>query len=178
MISLFLSQRGQGSSVFQLLIAAVVAVAILGVLLNMIGVIKPPGSGDAASVAKEKLKEAYSNKGTPRVSEKIQVRRDSGIITPQGVAGYELGIEASRVCLGVTRDLSTQFGNPSDPVLQYESSTARDVKVVAVCSTGNDLEDYVTNTLSSWDIEDVICSDSPSSYPNDDWCFVGVIKAS
>jgi len=48
--------RGQAFDTFKLMIAAVVAVAILGILLSILGTIKPP-AGDPKSVGNQLLRE-------------------------------------------------------------------------------------------------------------------------
>jgi hypothetical protein len=171
-LRLKINSRGQGSSVFQLLIAAVVAVAILGVLLNILGVIKTPGSGDAASVAKQKLQEAFQNPGTPKVSEKVQMKKDS-VITGVGVVGTDLGISSEEVCLGAADDLSALI-TVSGSVMTYNSSTSREVKVMAVCHPdAANLRNYITNDLAAYNISDMSgnCESATGIA-----CFVGVIK--
>ena len=67
-----MKRKGQGSGVFQLLISAVVAIAILGVLLGILNLISPPGQ-KVPVIARDKLSQAKTSQGTPIISEKIKV---------------------------------------------------------------------------------------------------------
>jgi len=59
--------RGQAFDTFKLMIAAVVAVAILGILLGILGNISTPGA-DPASAIRQQLSKAYQYKGSTFVS--------------------------------------------------------------------------------------------------------------
>jgi hypothetical protein len=66
------NNKGQAFSTFQLLIAAVVALALLGVLMPIIGGINPAGGSITDSV-KEKIKSNQDLPGTVTLTEPIKV---------------------------------------------------------------------------------------------------------
>ena len=168
------NQSGQGSGVFQLLISAVVAMAILGVLLNILGVINVTGSQDASTTAKNTLEQAYNNIGTPKTSTKIQMKKDD-IISSVGVAGRELGISPAQVLLGYATPLEglIDLEDASEgAILTYKSSSARDIRIASICDDAARLEEYV-ESLSAW----AIAEKTGGGYDidADTGCFVGII---
>ena len=58
-----LGEKGQAFDTFKLMIAAVIAVAILGILLGILGSIQPPG-GDPATITGDQLSKAYQFPGS------------------------------------------------------------------------------------------------------------------
>ena len=60
--------KGQAFDTFKLLIAAVVAIAILGILLQILNLIKPPGA-DPQTMIRQQLQTAYSTIGSVTVSD-------------------------------------------------------------------------------------------------------------
>lgn len=147
--------------------------AILGVLLNILGIINIQGSQTAPNTAKEKMKEAYNNVGTPKNSGKIQVVKDD-VITSRNVVGDGLGLPIERVCLGVADSLSDTF-DVTETAINYTGSRTIDAKVVALCWEGDDLVNYIQSDFPSWDIATVECGNDAESDPNTS-CFVGIIR--
>lgn len=156
-----MNQKGQGSGVFQLLISAVVAMAILGVLLSILGVINIQGSQDAANTARNTLKEAWNNQENSKTSPKIQFKK-TDIITGRGAAGPDLGLDYKDVCVGIADDLDADgIFAVSGSVVTYTGTNARDVKIGAVCTTGDQLEGFVTSTLSTiWEVSTISCENN------------------
>ncbi len=60
--------KGQAFDTFKLLIAAVVAIAILGILLQILNLIKPPGA-DPETIIQQQLQKAYGHIGSVTVSD-------------------------------------------------------------------------------------------------------------
>ncbi|MFH0955359.1 MAG: hypothetical protein V1777_04620 [Candidatus Micrarchaeota archaeon] len=135
------NRKGQGSGVFQLLISAVIAIAILGVLLGILNLISPPGQ-KVAVIARDKLSQAKTSQGTMITSEKIKVVADD--VVSYTVGGPELGIDNKQVGTAVDAAL-TGFFNHTNGVLRYTGNSARDVKVVAFC-----LDDTRVNVIKSF----------------------------
>lgn len=71
-------RKGQAFDTFKLMIAAVIAVAILGILLGILGGISPPGA-DPASIIKEQLSKAYQFQKSVFVST-TQANFQSGVL--------------------------------------------------------------------------------------------------
>ncbi len=60
--------KGQAFDTCKLLIAAVVAIAILGILLQILNLIKPPGA-DPETIIQQQLQKAYGHIGSVTVSD-------------------------------------------------------------------------------------------------------------
>ena len=78
--------RGQSFDVFKLLIAAVIAVAILGILLAIIEQIIPPGQ-EAVNVAKQQLNSALLSPCAPLPSDTVSFKAGEGWVK----ASFEMG---------------------------------------------------------------------------------------
>ena len=171
-----MKRKGQGSGVFQLLISAVVAIAILGVLLGILNLISPPGQ-KVSVIARDKLSQAKTSQGTVIPSEKIKVVADD--VISYTVGGPELGIERENVCVTVGADLSNLFSH-NKGVLRFKGNSARDVKVMAFC-----LDDTYSKVREAFGIQvDGLTSSSPSkecvktppSNEPDVYCIIGIIS--
>jgi len=98
--------KGQAFDTFKLMIAAVIAVAILGILLGILGGISPPGA-DPASIIREQLSKANQFPGSIFVSS-TQANFNSGVkyvassftdvIGGTGTVSFACGKDESAVC--------------------------------------------------------------------------------
>lgn len=148
-----LSSRGQSFDVFQLLIAAIVAGAILVILLNIITIITPPGSNiaaDATSLVKTGLTSSY---GSPVHKSRLTIE-SQGILSPVTIA-KETDISASDICVsaGDFMDQETLFKPVGRGGIQYLGSGKKQIGLNVVCGRGQDLADglgYISNYDSGW----------------------------
>jgi len=167
-----MNQKGQGSGVFQLLISAVVAMAILGVLLGILGIITPPGQ-DIAVIARDNLSQAFTKQGVLITSGKINITKGASITNTVG--GPELGVPDTHICTGVDSTL-TGFNNDASPgVLTYNGSSSLAVRVRAYCYwDATQLGDKVS--ALGINMDSINC---PGDYPTgntDIGCVVGLTK--
>ncbi|MBU1930051.1 hypothetical protein KJ972_00955 [Candidatus Micrarchaeota archaeon] len=170
-----MNSKGQGSGVFQLLIAAVVALAILGVLLGIIGGLPPLGSQDPIEASRNGLKDAFTQVGSPQFSSKVTITKDT-VFTPRGVAPRELGISIDHVCVGVAKALGDSFSITDEftpDAIVYSGSRSLDVKIGAICETGDDI-DAAANDVFQGAIDDFDndCEDNGSS---ETYCVVAIL---
>lgn len=137
----FLNQVGQGSGVFQLLISAVVAMAILGVLLGILGIITPPGQ-DIAVIARDNISQAFTKQGVLITSGKINIAKGASITNTVG--GPELGIPDTQI--GTASDSTIAGLTNTDGVLLYNGSSSLAVRVRAYCYwLSQDIETKITD---------------------------------
>ncbi len=131
--------RGQAFEVFRLLIAAVVAGAVLMVLLNILGVIRPPSTdpGDAIKTLLQKYIEtgggsAQEVEFVPPVTIDVKaIAQNLGY--PEEAVCVDSGEVASK--LGAT-DLCGKAGfSCGDGTITYTGRTRRKAKVAVYCST-------------------------------------------
>lgn len=127
------NNKGQAASTFQLLIAAIVAMAILGVLMGVLGglaweVTKDPEEG-AESVLKEAVKDPFSIKGP----EEVLFDRDHSIIDVTALtARADIPLVPTEVCI-TEGDQTGAFSTDNGKVLNYNFGGTKSVKVKAVC---------------------------------------------
>src|SRR3989344_6181859 len=92
-------KKGQEFSVFKLLISAVIAVTILGVLFSIIFSIIPPGQGEPEKLAGKTVVEIMNDNGTQAQSTPVDFVKDS-VINTRNVSSATNGVLTSNeVCL-------------------------------------------------------------------------------
>ncbi len=130
--------RGQAFSTFKLMIAAVVAVAILGILLSILGGIQSPMGFEQQ--AKNLLSEVSASPGTAK-------KGPSATLTPgiyslsnlQAAASGTLHVKCNRGQCGYTGDPDSDSWFTSDDGSLKVSSKLTAVSLAACCtSTGGD----------------------------------------
>ncbi|MCX8190224.1 MAG: hypothetical protein N3F05_03290 [Candidatus Diapherotrites archaeon] len=156
-----MNYRGQSFSTFQLLISAIIALAILTILLYILGLIKPPSTSEPNKIIAEVLNNAHKSKSTPLSGKIVFSKRDGYItITTQAILGNsDVGIESKQICLspGVYMD-ETEFGRvekPSKSWSAYEDGSLirynldkKEVSVSVICgATATGLYKYLEETL-------------------------------
>lgn len=138
-----MNSRGQVFSVFQLLISAIVAFAILYILLYIIGSITPPGT-DPGTTAKSMIKDRLQSPYVFDVSEAI-VRFDRGTgLGPRAVA-EGTGIAGSQICI-FTKDYAE---NPDflfrGRALYFEGTAGIDTRISVICGKADELESILVD---------------------------------
>ena len=132
--------RGQAFEVFRLLIASVVAGAVLMVLLNILGVIRPPSTdpGDAIKTLLQK----YMVTGGGSAQE---VEFVPPIVVDVRTIAANLGYSEDSVCvrsdevarrLGATSLCGKAGFTCNEDVISYAGRTRRKAKVAVYCSIG------------------------------------------
>jgi len=156
-----MNSKAQASSTFQLLISAIVAIAILTILMQVLGII--PGlfpTGDPAEKAKNLIVKAYNNPAT-QVSEKVTFAKKTTLLASGIAEGSGIGIEASQICFlsGDFEGSNTFTVEPQKIV--YKGTTSKDVKLVAVCDDKTHIETTVNTDLELGSTAD--CTDFPEN---------------
>ncbi len=137
MIKLKIGNRGQAFSTFQLLIAAVAALALLGVLMPMI--INIPGvSGDPVDAMKEKIKTQIDNPGNIAYTsvvkfsaKKNEVISAISVITGSGLAKDQISFS--------TNGYDNHFRTDDGKILEILTQEAVKYKVGILCARPGEL---------------------------------------
>lgn len=147
--------RGQSFDVFQLLISAIVAGAILVILLNIIGIINPPGSNlnsEATALVKTGLTSSY---GSPVSKSNLSINNTITLAPTTIAQGTE--VSASDICVSAgsfTDDSPSLFAPTTDGrALKYLGSGSKKIGLTVVCGRGSDLRDglgYISGFEDSW----------------------------
>lgn len=119
--------RGQAFDVFKLVIAAAVGMIILGLLLSILGGIRPPG-GDPVSVTQNLLRDAYFQ-GIQRTSPS-PVTFTAGTKFNKGSLVSGTGIPSGEITIGCPGITGGELDCPGDSVEAIRDIT---VKVVVNC---------------------------------------------
>lgn len=129
-----LTKKGQASSTFQLLIAAIVALAILGVLISVIGGINTV-SGDAKTAVTQKLKTQINNPGAIDCTDAVNFKKGNSLAT-EGVT-KETGLDPDQVFFSNNIDnMETSFDILGDnsSVIKYLGTSTKKVVLCVLCS--------------------------------------------
>ncbi len=143
------NSKGQAFSTFQLLIAAVVALALLGVLMPIIGGINPAG-GNITDSVKEKIKSNQDLPGTITLTESIKVSsKTQGTVATDAITDGS-GMDPESVKFIVPSKYSSDFGVSSDgQILQIKKSERINYKFGVLCHRDAErLDNFITSSSS------------------------------
>ncbi|MDP2666594.1 MAG: hypothetical protein Q8P05_03780 [Candidatus Diapherotrites archaeon] len=139
--------RGQAFSTFQLLIAAVVALAILVLLLNIIGSLPFLSTQKPSTESVNLIKSQVNEPGALRTSNRLIFVRDDSLNT-RAIASSSGILTEAQLCIskGDHEDTSEfEFTSITEgDVLRYNGSQLG-VKISVLCDTGTELQDDLLN---------------------------------
>jgi len=163
-----LTKKGQASSTFQLLIAAIVALAILGVLISVIGGINTV-SGDAKTAVTQKLKTQMNNPGAIDCTDQVTFKKGTSLAA-EGVT-KETGLSSNQVFFSNEVDnmqSSFEVIGLDKSVLKYLGTSSKKVVLCVLCSDngGTGLEE----SISTYSLE--ISSPSPAIEDGQSACVI------
>jgi hypothetical protein len=136
-------QKGQAFSTFQLLIAAVVALAILVLLLNIIGSLPNLGGQKPNKVASDLVASQVNAPSELRTSNPvIFVKGDS--LNAEAIASASGVVTEGQLCLSEGDHYGSGDFAPAgdnDKILRYTGSTNLRVRISVLCDTGEEIPD-------------------------------------
>ncbi len=149
-------QRGQAFSTFQLLISAVIALAILGLLLTILGQLPFLNTQKPSTEAENLIKSQVSRPGEVRTSLKVSFQKTDSL-NAKAIASASGVLTPGQICLSLGEHEQTEGFNLNDPsaanrILSYEGSSLQ-VKMSVICDAGDQLDtDLGDNGLDQgWD---------------------------
>lgn len=139
-------QRGQAFSTFQLLISAVIALAILGLLLTILGQLPFLNTQKPSTEAENLIKSQVSRPGEVRTSLPVSFQKGDSLNT-KAIASASGVLTPGQICLSTgehvgTEEFSISGGNTK--ILTYSGSQLR-VKLSVICDAGDQLQDDLTD---------------------------------
>lgn len=142
-----MDEGGQAFSAFQLLISAVVAVAILGILMAILGMINPP-TQNPTEAAKSLLQGLVNAPGTLQETAPVIFAQNTTISSEALVTAVNL--DPSQACLDLGEYEDDErfklLQGSGGEVIQWTGVSERKAKIAIVCAmSGPNLEDYVDN---------------------------------
>ncbi|MFH1895789.1 MAG: hypothetical protein ABIJ74_04430 [archaeon] len=143
-----LNQRGQEFSVFKLLISAIVAIVILTLLLQILGIINFNPNTDPANAAENLLKAIDSSPYQPKVTDRLDFTSENTINTAS--LAESTGLSRDQICL-LVEDGLTGFNASTQNSISYTGSSTVRVKIVGICADQQDLaEAHFTEFLTDY----------------------------
>ena len=153
-----MDNRGQAFDSFKLLIAAIVAIAILGVLMPIIAQIGGFIPSDPTASIARQLTNTINSPGTLKVTEKLTFSRDVSNISAKAIAN-EASISPDQICfsLGAYAERGfTIMGEGKTKSIVWNGSGTITVKAYVICDTTKEdlaasVESYITDEDVSLD---------------------------
>ncbi|MFH1224844.1 MAG: hypothetical protein V1676_03495 [Candidatus Diapherotrites archaeon] len=150
----FLNKKGQASSVFNLLIAAVVAVAILTILMYIMNLIPKPFSQSPTERAVEVVKSHTTLLGTREITSEV-TWQNKGELSARAIADGTGSLAEDQVCV-----LPGQFGEGDSSgsfiglgnggtKIQYAFEGSMNTKLFVLCDYVNKMDE----TLAEYDVD-------------------------
>ncbi len=147
-----MNNRGQAFSTFQLLIAAVVALAILVLLLNIIGSLPTPGTTKPQAEAVNLIKSQVNSPSELRTSSNAVIFTREDSLNSRAIATSSGVLTSSQVCISMgdfaneqDSDFVDTNPNASGDIVQYQGSGQLRVKLSVICDTGTELANDLQN---------------------------------
>lgn len=138
-----MNDRGQAFSTFQLLISAVVALAILVLLLNILGSINIFGTQNPSEEAVNLIKSQINSPAELRTSGNPVTFKKDDSLNAKSIASRSGVLTESQVCISKGEHEETQefeFPGIEGEILRYNGSQLR-VRLSVICDTGTELEE-------------------------------------
>ncbi len=155
-----MNTRGQAFSTFQLLIAAVVALAILVLLLNIIGSLPTPGTTKPQAEAVNLIKSQINSPSELRTSSNSVNFGKEDSLNSKSIATSSGVLTSSQVCISMgdfsaedESDFANTNQNLEGDIIQYKGSGQLRVKLSVICDTGSALREDLENNgidADSW----------------------------
>ncbi|MBM3282584.1 MAG: hypothetical protein FJY86_04585, partial [Candidatus Diapherotrites archaeon] len=162
------NNKGQAFSTFQLLIAAVVALAILVLLLNIIGGLPNFGSSEPLEEAATLIKGQVNSPSELRTGSNPITFTKEDSLNPKAIADKSGVVTANQVCISLgdfLQDDGTDFAemNETAGIVKYTGSGQFRVRLSVICDTGTELaEDLTNNGIEDDWLQSTKCQDVSS----------------
>ncbi len=177
-----MNHKGQANSVFQLLIAAVVAGAILIILLQVLRIIPPLGGDDPNEVAANAVKSQVNDVGLVKLTSSVTFGQQSSL-NARTIADKSGGLAPDQVCI-VLGNSAPSFGNDTvwnlgggeGQLVQYKGGFSQTTKLLVVCDRSGELDQTLEDYGYSDDISTDDCSDKFGSGSTSKVCLVAIIS--
>lgn len=173
-----LDSKAQASSVFQLLISAVVALAVLMILFSVLGLIRFDIGNEPAKATADQLKEAWNQTSTLKTTQNVTFSPSQDSINPRALADTSrVGISSNQICLslGDFKDLDSSNFTMEGKAIKYTGSSNKVARVSVFCYTGKELE----IALEEAGLENMVdwlsdCSDIGYSESDEMFCLIAL----
>ncbi len=175
-----MGEKGQASSVFNLLIAAVIAIAILVVLMQVLQIIPDFSGGDPTEQAASKVRDGVNLLGTPQIIENVNFKPNT-VVSAGTIASKSNALSEGQVCVLISGSApnETAFRDPTDDgkIIRYDGALNQKVRLVVHCDNSGKVEETLNDSGYADDFEISLdtCSTLDSGRSTK-YCVVAVIS--
>ena len=139
-------ERGQAFSTFQLLIAAVVALALLAVLLPLL---KSPNIGNSPTkLTQDLLKAQVNNIGTLSYTQKVKIPPKFTMAVSGITQNTGIDIDQVKIIVPTELENNNTFEVLNNKVLKYDKSTKGTYIIGILCNYKSEISEDLTNTYN------------------------------
>ena len=153
-----LNNKGQAFSTFQSLIAAIVAIAILAILFQILGIIPGIGQQEPSSNAADLVKSLVNKPATPKTSSQVTFKANDSINTKAIAEDSQAGVTSSNITLMLGDFKPAEFSLEAKEAanlqsITYKGSSSKNVRLWAICDRKGDIGEVVNALQPSetWD---------------------------
>ncbi len=141
-----LNQKGQEFSVFKLLISAIVAIVVLTLLLNILGIVDFNPNTDPAEAAKNLLTSVDNSNFQEKISDRIDFTSENSINSK--ALSDATGLSENQICLLVSEELTDRGFTSNGKLITYANNSSIRVKLAGICAEASDFRE--NDFLSSY----------------------------
>ena len=167
-----MGEKGQASSVFNLLIAAVIAIAILVVLMQVLQIIP--------DFSASKVRDGVNLLGTPQIIENVNFKPNT-VVSAGTIASKSNALSEGQVCVLISGSApnETAFRDPTGDgkIIRYDGALNQKVRLVVHCDNSGKVEETLNDSGYADDFEISLdtCSTLDSGRSTK-YCVVAVIS--
>ncbi len=137
------NEKGQAFSTFELLIAAIVALAILGILLSIVGGINIFGRNPQDTVV-ELVKTQVNNLGSPGYTDTVKFKSGNSL-SAYGIA-QSADLDPDLIFIVIPDGMSDFEATQENKIITYKRSTSGSFQIGVLCYYGGEIQDPAAGT--------------------------------
>jgi hypothetical protein len=142
-----MNNRGQAFSTFQLLIAAVVALAILVLLLNIIGSLPNLGGQKPNKIASDLVASQVNAPSELRTSNPVAFTKEDSL-NAKAIASASGVVTEGQLCLSTGNFVAGEdfdYSGADNGVIKYNGTANLRVRISVLCDTGSQIADDLSD---------------------------------
>ncbi len=177
-----MDQKGQTFDVFKLLISAVIAIAILVILMNILGGIPGIGSDNPEKLAEDTVRGKLNSIGSPGFVNKVVFKKDD-TISARSIALKSEALSEGQVCVLVgSKTPNNKSFEETAPgkIITYAGEGQQQTRLMVLCDRESDIEDTLRNYkfTDKFGISPNRCNPAPSTSGSQKFCLVAIVSES
>lgn len=175
-----MDQKGQTFDVFKLLISAVIAIAILVILMNILGGIPGIGSDNPEKLAEDTVKGKLNAIGSPGFVSKVIFKKDDAI-SARSIALKSEALSEDQVCVTVsdsTPNKKSFEDTAPGKIITYTGEGQQQTRLMVLCDRESDIDETIKNYKYDTKLGLTMSRCTVSSSGSQKYCIVAVVSES